>query len=225
MRYIDVAHCSLISPKILGTYEKELHSVIQEILHTPFERIVDIGAAEGYYAVGLAYAKRRSAVDTKVIVFETEESARTMLLKLAKLNGIEDLEVRHRCEPENLAAVLDGPGRTLIICDVEGFESELLDPRTIVGLMEASVLVELHDFFRPGASDTIRQAFDPTHVIEEIHSAERTWQDFPIKGFFARLLPGSLVRRAMGEGRPQRMTWFWMKPRAIGKSFTTEPLS
>jgi hypothetical protein len=40
--------------KLLGTYEQELHPVFEEVIAKQPRTIIDIGAAEGYYAVGLA---------------------------------------------------------------------------------------------------------------------------------------------------------------------------
>jgi hypothetical protein len=53
MRYAQVrATCSSVLSKLLGTYESELHPVLHEILIKPYELIVDVGSAEGYYAIG-----------------------------------------------------------------------------------------------------------------------------------------------------------------------------
>ena len=38
----------ILLPKLLGTYESELHSTFRKWENTGFNRIVDIGAAEGY---------------------------------------------------------------------------------------------------------------------------------------------------------------------------------
>lgn len=45
---------SALIPKLLGCYEAELQGVLAQILATPYQDILDIGSAEGYYAVGLA---------------------------------------------------------------------------------------------------------------------------------------------------------------------------
>lgn len=42
------------APKLLGTYESELSPTIERIVSGGYRSVVDIGAAEGYYAVGLA---------------------------------------------------------------------------------------------------------------------------------------------------------------------------
>jgi hypothetical protein len=41
-------------PKILGSYECELHDVIDSALRKKYYLAIDVGSAEGYYAVGFA---------------------------------------------------------------------------------------------------------------------------------------------------------------------------
>ena len=56
MRYIDASFGSAYIPKLLGTYEQELSNVLAGIIAKRPKAVVDVGAAEGYYAVGLARA-------------------------------------------------------------------------------------------------------------------------------------------------------------------------
>jgi len=64
---------------LLGSYESELHDIVQQLINQEWDTIVDIGAAEGYYAVGFA----RACPKAKVIAFEGEEDARRVLSELA----------------------------------------------------------------------------------------------------------------------------------------------
>jgi len=54
MRYVARAYHSAYHAKLLGTYEMELHGIVEELCRETPGIIVDVGAAEGYYAVGLA---------------------------------------------------------------------------------------------------------------------------------------------------------------------------
>src|SRR6266446_5569422 len=54
MRYIDNAFGSAYVPKLLGIYERELNDCIERACALSFPLIIDIGAAEGYYAIGMA---------------------------------------------------------------------------------------------------------------------------------------------------------------------------
>ena len=83
LRYISDSVGSNWSPKLMGTYEKELWSIIESIVDHSYELIIDIGAAEGYYAVGLAYRIHK----TKVLCFDSEAKAHSLIQKFAKLNG------------------------------------------------------------------------------------------------------------------------------------------
>ena len=55
MVYPDfIAYGSAMYPKLLGCYESELNASLESFLKTDYHSIVDIGCAEGYYAVGVA---------------------------------------------------------------------------------------------------------------------------------------------------------------------------
>ena len=62
-------------PKLLGVYERELNPYIEQACALNFPLIVDVGAAEGYYAVGMAL-RNPSA---RVIAFEMDARAREAL--------------------------------------------------------------------------------------------------------------------------------------------------
>ena len=55
-------------PKLLGTYERELSPAIERLISDRPTLVVNVGAAEGYYAVGLALR----APQAQVIAFEME---------------------------------------------------------------------------------------------------------------------------------------------------------
>lgn len=52
--YVGESVGSSYFPKILGIYEKELHGILEANKLDSFDKIIVIGAGEGYYAVGLA---------------------------------------------------------------------------------------------------------------------------------------------------------------------------
>lgn len=211
MRYIGSSYGSYHSCKLLGTYEKELHSAIASIEARHYDTLVDIGAAEGYYAVGLA----STLAARRIVAFEEEERGRTLLAELAKRNSLKTpIDLRGRCEIDDLTKLLASSGKTLIICDVEGYEAVLLNPVLIDRLRETSVIVELHEGAYRGIGRLIRNRFAASHTICGIAGEPRTWSDFPQKNLISRLLPRRLAIRAMNEGRPGTMDWLWMIPNA-----------
>lgn len=211
MRYIRSSYFSAYIPKLLGSYEKELVAAVEAGCGLRPDAIIDVGAAEGYYAVGLAL-RNPSA---RVIAFEMEEDGRRALGEMRQLNSVvERVQILGRCEPPDLQAALTAASRSLVVCDVESYELALLDPVAVPALREAHILVELHDFLHRGLAETIEPRFTATHRVTRIWQQERAWQEFPFATLYTRLLPKSYLRWAVDEWRPERMSWFWMEPLA-----------
>ncbi len=210
MHYIDQSTGSRWWPKILGTYELELWPQVAKLLGAPPAVLVDVGAAEGFYAVGFA----RAMPTSRVVAFEREASGRDQLTRLAEINGVTDrIDLRGSCDPEALAAALSGAASAAVLCDVEGYEATLLDPRAVPALLNCPMLVEVHEFASPGVGDLLRRRFAATHNIDEISEIVRTRQHFPYRSISARLYADSMIMPFMDEGRPAAMTWLWMTPR------------
>ncbi len=72
LRYLCSWDNSFFSQKILGTYEKELHGLIELICTEAYDLVVDVGAAEGFYACGLAYRMPQA----RVIAYEASPKMR-----------------------------------------------------------------------------------------------------------------------------------------------------
>ena len=210
-RYIQVSEGSAWAPKLSGTYELELNPVIGQIIASGATRIIDIGAAEGYDAVGLAWKLPQA----RMIAFEAVEEAHPLIQELATANAVASrLSVRGFCTPETLAGVLFDDERSVVICDVEGAEAGLLDPQRAIGLRKAHILVELHPWVSDGIGQRLRDRFEPTHSIAEISTSPRTMTDWPA-ALVTALAPAAALA-CMDEMRPCPMTWFWICPRQAG---------
>lgn len=209
LRYPASSFFSAYLPKLLGIYERELAQSIEAACAEHPGLIIDIGAAEGYYACGLAM-RNPSA---RVIAFEMQEAGRAALAETIRLNQLESrVEVREKCEPADLAAVLTGAQRPLVICDVEGYEAVLLDPATVPALAHANVLVELHEFEAAGVGAELENRFRTTHHVERVWQEHRSPTELPFSDWYTRLLPDSYLEWAVSEWRPERMSWLWMQP-------------
>ncbi len=203
LQYPVSAVGSALGPKLLGSYEKELHEVIDDIIDHQYTTIIDIGAAEGYYAVGLL----KRIPQAKLIAFEQAESGRESLHHLAKINGVADrLKVEGHCAIDQLAQTKLNDD-SLIICDVEGAEIELLDPTKARNLHQADILVELHQHIVADVEKEIYDRFKSTHEILKINSEPRTPADLPkdLKNF------RRIYSWAASERRLVEMSWYWMK--------------
>ena len=213
MRYLDQSFASVLEPKLLGIYEQELHQTIEEAVRMEFSKVVDIGAAEGYYAVGLAMRLPRAGV----WAFEAEEAGRAMLRQLVEINNVSDrVTIKGRCLTSDLAGLIRGGERILIVCDVEGAEEILLDPEVVPGLRQAHMLVELHAKSVPGIGELLARRFADTHHIQTVLQEVRTAADYPYQSFPVNWFPLVYVEKAVSEFRQpweDRMSWLWMKPR------------
>ena len=202
MRFVRHSTGSSLPPKLLGAYERELHGFVERAVAARPSRVVDVGSAEGYYAVGFAMR----LPGAQIHAFDTEPLARTLCRDLARLNGVEDRVYTHGlCTQQNLAELAPA----LIICDCEGCELELLDPVRVPELAACSLVVELHDFLDPRISREILTRFEPTHTIETVSSGPHRVQDYPE---LAGLTP-ELAELALEEARPGIMEWAYMIPR------------
>ena len=126
--------------------------------------VVNVGAADGYYAVGLA----RRLPHARVLAYEPNEERLAQLVAIAELNGVAARveAVSEAARHESLEEVLDVPAA--VVCDCDGCEAELLDPRHVTRLRHATLIVEAHDLLVPGITDTLRQAFEGSHDIVQI---------------------------------------------------------
>jgi hypothetical protein len=147
-------------PLLLGNYELELHEVIESRKAEDYNVILDIGCAEGYYAVGLA---RRLRVP--VHAFDTEFRERNYCWKMAVENRVERLvDLYGWCSPTRLRQLARGR-RALVICDCEGFEVDLFDRETIKDLTSSDLLVELHDVSGVDVKSTLCDRLAVSHEI------------------------------------------------------------
>lgn len=187
-------------PKLLGCYEAELHGVLAQLVQRSPRRIINVGAAEGYYAIGLALALPQA----EVWAFELDERARAICARAAALNGVADrLKLLGACDLAGLAAALDSPGPSLLLMDCEGAELQLLDPARLPGLAQCDVLVECHDFVDRRITPLLIERLAASHRVERIEEGARD----PNRDTWLRTLPSSDRWLAVSEGRPETMSW------------------
>ena len=128
---------------LLGQYEQEVAAALFARDLRAYSVFVDIGAANGYFAVGMALK-----AGLPVVAFEIDPASRAVIRANAALNRV-DLDLREEATPTALEAVLGGAegraeGRALILVDIEGAELAVLDPVAAPGLAMADLVVENH---------------------------------------------------------------------------------
>jgi hypothetical protein len=190
--------------KLVGTYERELHGVFADWVAAGHSCVIDVGCAEGFYAVGFA----ASMPKTTVYAFDIDAAARAQCAALARLNGVDrQVHVLGACEPSSLG---DYPEQGVaLLSDCEGYERTLLDPALAPRLRSWPILVELHEFLDESITDTIRKRFAESHEIEIIEGENRESDGHPELEFMTRRQRGAVL----GERRPGRMRWAYLRPR------------
>ena len=166
MRYIDEYTFVPIAMTWLGIYEAQLNPWIRRIIQGSYDTFIDIGAAEGYYAVGIA----RARPDMNVVTFEADPFSRRAQKRLAALNGVKNIDIHSLCDHQTLESVLGK--RPVVLCDIEGGEVDLIDPIRTPGLRRADLIVETHlfeDLSIPQVTQMIANRFRDTHQIEVVH--------------------------------------------------------
>jgi hypothetical protein len=202
MLYLDRASGSVLAPKLLGSYEAEISNWIKTILARSYPRIIDIGSAEGYYAVGFA----RQIPKVRIFAFDSDPAAQAACRELAVLNGVmERLEVLGFCDQSALGQVLC-PG-AFIVCDCEGAEEDLLDPSTLHELENCDLLVETHDFARPGVCALLEKRFKATHIIESADIKLRDPSDYPQVSFLKKSYRALALNEIRFAGQRWLMMW------------------
>jgi hypothetical protein len=203
MRYLPFASGSGLLPKIVGSYEMEIHPAVAASIDRAPESLINIGAGEGYYAVGYALRLPR----LQVYAYDTDILARYRLLQLAAQNGVaERLHVGGLCDP----AAFEGRigARTLVVCDCEGCEGELLDPLRSPRLSAADLLVELHVERIPAIAALLEARFGATHDATRFPMTDRAGRFAEV---LARLTPAD--RDLALHERSERTEWLWLQNR------------
>ena len=148
--------------KLLGCYEQPLQPYIQQAIDAGYPTILNIGCAEGYYAVGMA----RRMPDTTVFAYDLNEAALPVCRELAQRNGVADrVHVGGLFTPADFSAYADRPHRVLVLCDIEGAERDLLNPQAAPSLAGMDLIVESHECLLPGITAELVARFSPTHHV------------------------------------------------------------
>lgn len=208
MKYPNyISHGSSEFSKIIGSYERELHHVISNIISANYNQILDIGSAEGYYAVGLAMRNP----DTKIFAYDISKNANQKCLSLAIKNNVEDqIQINSFCDSNTLKN-FNFINKTLIICDCEGCEKKLFTKENINNLINVDLIIEVHDFIDITISGYLFDIFKETHSIEIIKSISDIEKTKTYNYPDVEHLSLIEKRYLFSENRPDIMEWYYLK--------------
>ena len=128
----------------IGLYEKEL----LEFFHSDYlkdrDTFIDIGAADGYYAIGLLNSKRIK----KAVCFELTSEGRDTINQNWNLNGKPgNIEIKGDVFKDFKSNVktIDFK-RTIVLIDIEGSEFLFLNTEVLKILKNAVIAIEIHNW-------------------------------------------------------------------------------
>ena len=192
--------------KLLGLYEKELLDYIFSIPEE-YRYLIDLGAADGYYATGMLNSGR---ID-QAFCFEISQYAKDIIIENARLNGVEDrLEVYGDAFGFSDKVPQRVYENAIVICDIEGAEFDLLDRRVLEKLSKCFVIIEMHEFIVNGVdkSNDLRERASELFKVREVKQGVRDPSQF------GELQNWSDDDRWLvcSEGRPIVMKWLFLEP-------------
>lgn len=204
---------------LLGTYEAQVCAFLDR-LKSPNRTIVDIGAADGLYGIGLVAV---GAYGRSICFEESEDYRRALEAHVEDLGISDKVTIYGRATAEVVKAVLEKSGTPLndivVLCDIEGGEFDLFDDELLRILRNTHVIIETHDFLlQEGARSS-------TALGELIGRAESHAQVSRIRDGlrYVRNIPliddwsDSDVWMMCMEGRKRMMTWLYVYPHTMPK--------
>jgi len=192
--------------KLVGLYEAELHPALRDLARAPPSAVINVGCAEGYYAVGLARLFPQAAI----YAFDTDPKAQLICRQTAVLNQVGDrVTVLGACAPPVLLSLLRQHPAALLVIDCEGYEKELLAGAVLAAAAHASLIVECHDFVDPTITSTLIERLGVSHMVENVAEGGRDPNQLePLRQL------SSLDRwLVVLENRPAMMNWVLARPR------------
>ncbi len=169
-----------LGAKVCGIYEQVLLQRLQEL--GPFEDVVNFGAADGYFSIGLLQA----GLAKRSICFEMTEQGRDAIARNAAENGhTQAVEIRGIADDSagpQLRELGFQAASGLVLCEIEGAEFSVLSETVLDDIKGAVMVVELHDRLMPEGK-ALRAALIARLPKEAHHeilmSAPPDWRGIP----------------------------------------------
>lgn len=131
-------------PKIIGVYENEVQN---ELLKTNCKYIVNLGAGEGYHAIGQIL----SGTKEQAICFELSKTSRKFLNTNSKINNIENkIKIFEKANNNYLDYLQEKISdidfkECVFLIDIEGDEFNIINNKNLETLKESKLIIEFHE--------------------------------------------------------------------------------
>ena len=176
MKYISESVGSCHMPKILGIYENEIYPTLLNFLSNS-DLFVDIGAAEGYYAVGSAI----KYPNLNVIAFEMDKIGRQYISNLKKRNNVDNVEIRKKFSNVDFFSIQKSAyNRITYLIDIEGEEINIFS-KYHNHFNNSYFIIEIHDRVSNNIESYLKRFFSNSHNTYLIPIKDRSISDLSIK--------------------------------------------
>jgi hypothetical protein len=187
-------------PKLLGVYEQPLQDILKTFPIHSYERMLNIGCAEGFYAIGFALKYK----DLEVVAFDVNDRAKEAAKKLAEQNKF-NINIQGLFDFETFSKYIDK--KTIIFCDIESYEKFLLDPSKNLNILHYDFIVESHEFMDSNITNILKDRFEKTHNITFISdNKKRHFENLN----FMETLSDNEISCCIEESRPGPTPWLIM---------------
>lgn len=149
--------------KLSGLYESEIQEPFTTAIARGVKTFIDIGCADGYYAVGMPTA----VPGLETYAYDLSASARELCREVSMLNGLQDrVHINRRFSMRSLDRI--GVVGGLMLCDIEGAEVHLFSEDLVGRLAQTTVVIEVHEDTEPGAGAELQARFSGSHSVRVI---------------------------------------------------------
>lgn len=196
--------------KCLGIYELQTLNKIEEISKSEkITTLIDIGGADGYFAIGVLAGKLLDLA----ITFEITEAGRQTILDAAKMNNVHNLvRIYGEADQNSILRAMDENGikqeNCLFLVDIEGDEFDIFTPKFLRQFSQSEFIIELHD---PVPGKRKSKEFCNAIRSHEKHIYTSTCRN-PREFSELDILDDNDCWLLMSEGRGYPMEWLHLRP-------------
>ena len=194
--------------QILGVYEEHVLKKLQDFRNDGADTFIDIGAADGYFCVGFAYAD----IFKHIWAYEISQKGRDNIRENAANNFCENrLSVQSEANFQSINLALNKDKKAAILIDIEGGEYDLLDDNMLSLMSGNFIICELHPWMREDGYEHQSKLLERAGIYFNIEIIDRNSYN-PNK--FEELFEFTDEERliVLGEGRQKKMDWLVMTP-------------
>ena len=198
---------------LLGFYEKEILERL--VLESGNRRtLIDLGAADGYYAVGTLFGN----IFDRTICFEISEESRRNILENSKINNVENnIIIKGAVNNSNLIPELMNENvkysESVMLCDIDGGEFDPFNDDVLSQLNGLVIIIEIHEWHKNGLGNynLLKSRASKYFNLEEITMGSRDLSKY----LEIRHLRDDFRWLLCSEGRHHLMTWLVLTPKYL----------